>query len=376
LVHAETSSGEKPIYKPINPCRLADTRPAPDTVGTRTSPLGPEEPYTLMGWGTVGNCTLPNGTAGLALNVTAVDPSQPTYLTLYPTGASLPTTSNLNPWPGQPPTPNAVNVDLNGSGQFDVYNKYGNVHVIVDVVGYYDDHNHDDIYYRQGDVDTKLATKANAADVYTKTETDNALATKANAADVYTKTETDNALATKANAADVYTKTETDNALATKANAADVYTKTEIDATSANVLWVYGTVYSSGTKGVAGQQYGDWTPSKTNTGIYTITIPNTPVCDLVDGIPQIYLTPLNNTALRIIYWSGISCSTGSNTTIQVAVKDSVGTYVDDAFQFLVYLKGYPVASSPASAGLNNAGDAPTCTVWPDQEPICTNGAIE
>ena len=81
-----------------------------------------------------------------------------------------------------------------------------------------------------------LALKANAADVYTKTETDNALALKANTADVTA------ALADKANAADVYTKTETDNALALKANtadvtaaladkanAADVYTKTEVN---------------------------------------------------------------------------------------------------------------------------------------------------
>lgn len=38
--------------------------------------------------------------------------------------------------------------------------------------------------------------KANAVDVYTKTETDNLLNVKANAADVYTKTETDTAIAT------------------------------------------------------------------------------------------------------------------------------------------------------------------------------------
>jgi hypothetical protein len=37
--------------------------------------------------------------------------------------------------------------------------------VIVDVVGYFDDHNHDDIYYRKGDVDTALGAKANKTDV-------------------------------------------------------------------------------------------------------------------------------------------------------------------------------------------------------------------
>ncbi len=163
IANATTSSGEKPIYKPITPCRLADTRPAPDNVGPRTSPLGPEEAYTLTGWGTVGNCTLPNGTAGLALNVTAVAPSQETYLTIYPTGVTLPLTSNLNPAPGQPPTPNAVNVDLNASGQFNVYNKYGSVHVVVDVVGYYDDHNHDDRYVQPDSLPFTVVSEAGNA---------------------------------------------------------------------------------------------------------------------------------------------------------------------------------------------------------------------
>lgn len=44
---------------------------------------------------------------------------------------------------------------------------------------------------------------------------------KANAADVYTKTETDNLLNAKANATDVYTKTETDTAIATAVTKAD-----------------------------------------------------------------------------------------------------------------------------------------------------------
>ena len=47
-------------------------------------------------------------------------------------------------------------------------------------------------YYNKSELDTKLALKANAADVYTKSETDTKLALKANAADVYTKQEVDN----------------------------------------------------------------------------------------------------------------------------------------------------------------------------------------
>jgi len=152
ITHAVTDSGERPIYLPIEPCRLADLRPAPDQVGPRSGPLGAGEQYDLSGWGSVGDCTLPSDTAGLALNVTALGATLPTFLALFPADAAdIPNASNLNPVPGQPPTPNAVNVDLDAAGMFSIYNLQGNVNVIIDVVGIYDDHNHDDRYLKQAD---------------------------------------------------------------------------------------------------------------------------------------------------------------------------------------------------------------------------------
>ena len=74
-----------------------------------------------------------------------------------------------------------------------------------------------------------LNLKANASDVYTKTETDGLLNDKANSSDVYTKSETDGLLNNKANANNVYTKTEADGLLNNKANKSDVYTKSETD---------------------------------------------------------------------------------------------------------------------------------------------------
>lgn len=61
--------------------------------------------------------------------------------------------------------------------------------------------------YHKSVVDTKLGTKANSADVYTKSQ-------------VYTKGETDTKLGAKANSADVYTKTQADSAITAKVNAA------------------------------------------------------------------------------------------------------------------------------------------------------------
>lgn len=154
ISQATTSSGEVPIYVPIEPCRLADTRPT-DLVGPRATPLGPTETYPLSGWGAVGNCALPGGTTGLSLNVTALDPTLPTFLTLFPSSSTLPKASHLNPAPGEPPTPNAVNVDLDASGKFSIYNKQGAVHIIIDVVGYYDHHTHDNQYYLKAEADQR-----------------------------------------------------------------------------------------------------------------------------------------------------------------------------------------------------------------------------
>lgn len=155
ISHAVTSTGERAVYVPIEPCRLADTRPAPDHVGPIASALTADSTVVVEGRGEVGECDLPADATGLGLNVTAIEPTLPTYLTLFPAGTSPPLASNLNPVPGEPPAPNAVTVDLSADGEFEVYNLQGSVHLIIDVVGYYVDHDHDDRYYVKDDVYTK-----------------------------------------------------------------------------------------------------------------------------------------------------------------------------------------------------------------------------
>lgn len=108
---------------------------------------------------------------------------------------------------------------------------------------------------------TSVGDKANAADVYTKTESDSTTASlnavignKANSADVYTRIESDSKEAllqssvdAKADAADVYTKLESDaadanlqSAISVKADASNVYTKTESDATESSLQSAIG----------------------------------------------------------------------------------------------------------------------------------------
>lgn len=140
--HATEPSGAV-TYVPITPCRLLDTRPGDDNVGNRSTPIGNGETHRLSAHGDNGNCTdIPATATGLSLNVTALNSIAATYLTIWPTGAEQPFTANLNPTPGQPPTPNAVTTGLSGAGQFDVFNFSGSVDVVIDVFGYYTDHRH------------------------------------------------------------------------------------------------------------------------------------------------------------------------------------------------------------------------------------------
>jgi hypothetical protein len=122
-------------FVPIAPCRLVDTRPAPDRVG-QNGTFGPNDTRTIPVLGSNGNCTIPAEATGLSLNVTAIDATTSTFLTIWPDGAR-PLASSLDPSPGEPPTPNAVSTDLSDAGNFNIYNLTGNVNVIVDVNGYY-----------------------------------------------------------------------------------------------------------------------------------------------------------------------------------------------------------------------------------------------
>ncbi len=119
----------------ITPCRLADTRPAPARVGTAGS-LGVAATQTFGVHGSNGECTIPTEAVAVSLNVTALGATERSFLTFWPDGAQ-PLASSLNPAPGQPPTPNAVTVDLSAAGGFNVYNDAGLVNVVIDINGYY-----------------------------------------------------------------------------------------------------------------------------------------------------------------------------------------------------------------------------------------------
>ena len=172
LTQAAISSGEKPVYVALDaPCRLVDTRPG-STIGPKNTPIaaGEANAYEILVTGANGNCTgglaIPADAVAVAANVTAIAPvataTGRSYFTVYPGDAALPTTSNLNFLNGAPPAPNKVDVGLSATGTIKIYNNEGSAHAAVDVFGYYVDHNHDDRYYTEGEVDSAIAAATTA----------------------------------------------------------------------------------------------------------------------------------------------------------------------------------------------------------------------
>ena len=120
---------------PVTPCRLADTRPGDERVGTAGT-LSVQDTTTFQATGDNGECTdIPAEAVGVSLNVTALRATERTFITIWPSG-DRPTASSLNPDVGQPPVPNAVTTKLSDSGSFEVYNDAGSVDLIIDINGY------------------------------------------------------------------------------------------------------------------------------------------------------------------------------------------------------------------------------------------------
>jgi len=137
-VNVSDAAGNTPSsLTPIVPCRLADTR-ADQKVGTIGQPIPANASATFAVWGTNGECTIPSNATGIATNVTIVNPTASSFLTVYPADAATrPKASNLNWVAGAAPTPNQVTVGLSSNGAISVYNLAGTVDVVIDIVGYY-----------------------------------------------------------------------------------------------------------------------------------------------------------------------------------------------------------------------------------------------
>lgn len=109
-------------FTPVTPTRLRDTRAG-------DGPLGPGGVLALHTWA-------PEDATAVVLNVTAVDPTASSFLTVWPAGRPRPTSSNLNSTTGRTVS-NLVTVPLDPTGHVQFYNHAGSTHLVVDVFGYY-----------------------------------------------------------------------------------------------------------------------------------------------------------------------------------------------------------------------------------------------
>lgn len=114
-------------FQPQAPRRILDTR--------SSSPLGAGATRSLVVTGTASG--VPTSATAVVLNVTAARTTDQSYLTVYPAGATRPTTSNLN-WPGPVAAiPNLVYTPVGTGGAVQVFNQRGTTDLLVDVVGWF-----------------------------------------------------------------------------------------------------------------------------------------------------------------------------------------------------------------------------------------------
>jgi len=317
---AEVSSGDRGVFVPIAPCRVVDTRPAPDTVGTRTSPLGPGEPFTVAVRGVNGACDIPADAIGVSVNLAAIAPSADSFLTLYPSDATRPLAANLNVTGGQAPVSNAANVRIGADGAIVVYNLAGNVHVAIDITGYYAGHTHDDRYYTKAETDAKVAGVLAPGVITNAMIADNAV----NGAKVADNSITSADVAPLNGDADIIDNSITTFDLAD--NSVDSDEVLDFGLTNEDVGVLYAQVNGDGT---LASSSGGATSSRIAVGTYQVDFGrNVSACAFVAGLG----TSGTNPAIGQV--SAVDRS-GNLEAVYIETYDSAGADADRAFQLVV-----------------------------------------
>lgn len=126
-----TAGGTGTLFTPLTPTRVADTR-ANSGKRLEGQTLGGADTRTVPVAVPLG---LPSNAQAVAGNITVVNTTAASFLTVFPAGQDKPTASDLNWVPGQV-VPNQVVTQL-GGGNLAVYNNGGTTDVIVDISGFW-----------------------------------------------------------------------------------------------------------------------------------------------------------------------------------------------------------------------------------------------
>ena len=117
-------------FVPSVPVRAVDTRTG---IGGRRGPIRGGETMTIQ---LAGRNGVPAGVGAVAVNITSVNASGPTYFTAFPNGTARPNTASLNPRPGRVVANMAI-AQLGADGALSIFNRQGSSDVVVDVMGWF-----------------------------------------------------------------------------------------------------------------------------------------------------------------------------------------------------------------------------------------------
>lgn len=131
LVAQAAGSSNPAAFHALSPVRVFDTRDG--SGGVPLAPVGPDSSIDVQMTGVNG---VPENATAVQLNVTVVNGTTPSFLTVWPTGVTRPVASSLN-WVDGVARPNAVTATIGTDGKVSFYNAFGTVDVLADLVGYY-----------------------------------------------------------------------------------------------------------------------------------------------------------------------------------------------------------------------------------------------
>lgn len=137
---AEAQTSPKLKFVPVSPCRIKDTRLELIITPLAEVPGGTSRSFPIAGY-----CGVPVSAKAYSLNITAI-PIQPlSYLTLWPTGDTMPFTSLLNSWAGNIVAAAAI-VKAGTNGEVSIYTT-DPTHIVIDINGYFVESNTDLVFY-------------------------------------------------------------------------------------------------------------------------------------------------------------------------------------------------------------------------------------
>jgi hypothetical protein len=120
-------------YFPLSPCRAVDTRGGVSTNGGPIMGTDSTRNFQMRGV-----CGVPTTAKAVSLNVTVTQATAGSWLAVWPSGQTRPVVSMINFEPSDPALANGIIVGLSTNTQdLSVYNNFGNVHVIIDITGYF-----------------------------------------------------------------------------------------------------------------------------------------------------------------------------------------------------------------------------------------------